>query len=483
MSRQILAIDIRNEAIAAVLINTGLKNSTIQRYLYVSRNGASGPSPTFQDTLKTICDRLAVDDPTCVVSLPAGQLFFRNASLPFGDDKKIKQILPFELEPVLPVSIDNLVIDYQKSREEQKTEVIAVAVETEKLQSFLSEFHAAAIHPQLVVPGSFPLVLTLLEHEKQMPEQALLLDVDHHTADLYILVQGHIAMVRSLTSGIINETRAEAFALRLRQTAVAFADSVGMTFSPDLVYLCGPAIDTVETQNLIAAAMELPTKIVDLCAYLPRIEAGADVQDWKPCLADNALAMALLEAESKPCPTFHRTSSPLRNYWRLYSPFIKGPAILFTAVMLLGLFGVWVEGRFLQKRVDALDRQLVESFETTFPGARPIKGIPVVEQMKSKLKAAQGDRVDPSFHVSKVRAIEVLRAISESIPKEIDVVIRNMVVDTDDVTLAGDATAFNTVDEIKNRLAGIAFFKQVTIASANMDKSGKIVKFKLKIDL
>ena len=483
MSRQILAIDIRNEAVAAVLINTGLKNTTIQRYAYVQQNGSSEEAPTIQTMLKTIYENLAADDPTCVVSLPADQLFFRNTSLPFSDDKKIRQILPFELETVLPVSIDNLVIDYQKGLEEQRTEVVAVAIEQEKLQAYITELQASAIHPQLIVPCSFPLVLSLLEHDQQMPAHALLLDVGHHLADLYLLVDGRIAMVRSLPSSIENESKSEAFALRVRQTLAAFGDNTAMDFSPGMVYLSGPAIDAVETRKLIAASLDLPTKMVDLCAYLPRIEAGAEVQDWKPCLGDNALAMALLEAESKPCPTFHRSSSPLRNYWRLYSPYIKGPSILLVAVLMLGLFGVWLEGHFLQKQIDALDSRMVQVFESTFPGARPIKNISIADQMASKIKAAKGSSVDPTLGVSKVRAIDILKAISESIPKEIDVTINRMVVGGEDVTLAGNAAAFNAVDDIKNRLSGVPVFKHVTIASANMDKSGKIVKFKLKIDL
>lgn len=67
MSRQILAIDIRNEAVAAVLINTGLKNSTIQQYTYVRKNGTSEPAVALQAALRTIRDHLAADDATCVV--------------------------------------------------------------------------------------------------------------------------------------------------------------------------------------------------------------------------------------------------------------------------------------------------------------------------------------------------------------------------------------------------------------------------------
>jgi type II secretion system protein L len=483
MSRQILAIDIRNNAVAVVLLNTGLKNSTIQHCAYTAVNGSSKSTESIFDTLETLFEGMRVENPTCVVSLPSAQLFFRNTSLPFNDDKKIRQILPFELEPVLPVPIDSLIIDYQKSVDEQKTDVIAIAVEQEKLKAYLADLNTAAIHPQLVVPCSFPLALALLEHEQQIPEQALLIDIDYQSADLYLFLGRQIAMVRSLPSGIETEAKAEAFALRVRQTLAALGDRSTGPFAPAVVYLSGPAMCQAENQKRLAAALELPLRAIDLCTYLPRIEAGDAVQDWTPCLTDNALAMALMEAENRPCPTFHRSSSPLLNYWRLYGSYVKKPAILMAVVLFLGLFSVWLEGHFLEKRVNKLKAQMVQIYKSTFPDTTPLENVPYVEQMRSKLKQARDGRVDPAQNIPKYRTIELLQAISANIPKELDIILSRMVVGDDGVTLSGDAGAFNAVDDIKSRLAKVPLFKQVTITSANMDKSGKIVKFKLKIEI
>ena len=42
---------------------------------------------------------------------------------------------------------------------------------------------------------------------------------------------------------------------------------------------------------------------------------------------------------------------------------------------------------------------------------------------------------------------------------------------------------FNTVDDIKGRLESADIFKSVTISSADLEKSGKRVRFKLKLDI
>ena len=57
-----------------------------------------------------------------------------------------------------------------------------------------------------------------------------------------------------------------------------------------------------------------------------------------------------------------------------------------------------------------------------------------------------------------------------------------MVVGTDNLVLSGNTDTFNTVDEIKGGLEDAEVFKQVTISSADLEKSGKGVRFKLKLD-
>ena len=58
-----------------------------------------------------------------------------------------------------------------------------------------------------------------------------------------------------------------------------------------------------------------------------------------------------------------------------------------------------------------------------------------------------------------------------------------MVVDQEGIQMRGRTDTFNTVDSIKKGLESSEKYKDVVIASANLDQSGKGVRFEIKMDL
>ena len=103
--------------------------------------------------------------------------------------------------------------------------------------------------------------------------------------------------------------------------------------------------------------------------------------------------------------------------------------------------------------------------------------------MRSELKKHRTGSIDVAEDVPQVNTIDILMQLSRSIPKEIDVLFTRLVLGGDGLTLSGETTAFNVVDDIKNGLEQNGMFQAVTIASANMEKSGSKVRFILKLTL
>jgi Tfp pilus assembly protein PilN len=99
------------------------------------------------------------------------------------------------------------------------------------------------------------------------------------------------------------------------------------------------------------------------------------------------------------------------------------------------------------------------------------------------MKAAGDGNIGPDLTGSRVRVIDILNALSQQIPSSADVKINRMVVGADNVVLSGNTDNFNTVDDIKGGLEDGELFKGVTISSADLEKSGQRVRFKLKLDL
>jgi general secretion pathway protein L len=305
--------------------------------------------------------------------------------------------------------------------------------------------------------------------------------LDTDQTNLFALRSGNIETVRNMLSGGGDAATAEALALRARQTIAAWSDMTQDDQEPLTVYTSGPGLEDAGLADRLSRALELEVQKIDLAQWLPRIEMGAEVE-WRPNLMNEALALAILEAEQKPCPNFHRTSSLLRNYWSAYRPYVMVPAILLAVIIVIAASGVLVENYTLGKRVDALDVELEQMFLSAFPDTR-LQGVPPLDLMKSKLKELKKAGTGSEKSVVQTRSIDVLLQLSRLIPDTIEVTLTRMTIAPDEVMVAGETAAFNIVDDIKSHLEKSEFFKRITIASANMDKSGKRVLFKLKIDL
>jgi hypothetical protein len=150
-------------------------------------------------------------------------------------------------------------------------------------------------------------------------------------------------------------------------------------------------------------------------------------------------------------------------------------------VLFLALGGILLENHSLRKRVNSLDAQIVDVFKSAFPETQPLND--AVSHMKSKMKEIQANAPGPIREGAQTRSVDILNEISRLIPKEIDIHFTRMVIGSDSVTISGKTSAFNVVDDAKGRLEQSEMFKEVEIASANMDKSGKTVSFKFTIDL
>ena len=481
MSRQILAIDIRNSAIAAVLINAGLKSSAIQSCAFVPFGDASEEPERLQKALATLKEQINSSDVNTVVALPADKAIYRSVHIPFKEDKKIRQVLPFELEPTMPWPIDELVIDYQKPSRQDHNGLLAIATEKRLLQNTLELLVNSQLKPQLVVPGAFPLVIGLMSWEEHFPDQALILDVDTQMTTLFAVMEGQIVLVRSLPAKIDSKSAMETLALKIRQTLTAFAETNAVEYSPTRTYFSGPIVRNDATAKGLAEILNLDAETLDLRQHLPKVETVGDLDSWHSAFMDNALALALLEAEGQACPNFHRSSSQLRNYWINYRPYVMGPAILAAVVLIMGMASVLIDSHMLQKRVDQINAQIEDTYRAAFPDEKKITD-PLL-QMQGKIKELKKNALEPNQGGTQVPSIDILYEISQRVPKDIDVVFTRMEVVTGAVTISGETAAFNVVDDIKGRLEKSDLFKQVTISSANMDKAGDKVRFRLKIDL
>jgi general secretion pathway protein L len=112
MSRKVLGIDIRNRSLSAVLLNSSLREYRVDDYLHLPFSDPADPDKGLEAALETLKEKMDLTGSDYVVSIPAGLFTFRNLQVPFNNSKKIRMMLPFELEPTLPYAVEDLVVDF-----------------------------------------------------------------------------------------------------------------------------------------------------------------------------------------------------------------------------------------------------------------------------------------------------------------------------------------------------------------------------------
>ena len=480
MSRKVLGLEIRETAIAAVLLDSGFKGSTLVDHVYTPIPADSDTDEGLSKALAVVMEKLKPAGATCILGIPTTFISFRNLSVPFTDIKKIRQVLPFELEPTLPMPVDELVFDIEAVKQESGQALLAFIAEKERLDRYLKQLEAIGLHPVLVTPGGYA-ATRIMTNRVDPNADFLFVDTDdtHHT--IYAVSEGHVRMVRTLPVGAGGYPVMRSMEMAIQRTFSALQENMGIEVNPSMVFSMGPQSQMIEGNGNKPELMGVPVQSIAAIRTFPKLSGAMETPEWASGHLDVALALALMETEAVGGINFSTRRSTFQHYWGEYRRSIIVSATLILFVVTAALAGQFLRLNANERRLADLDQQIVAVFKSTFPDVARI--VDPLQQMQIKIKEAGKDGIGPDLAGTPVRVIDILNALSQKIPDSVDVAINRMVVGKDNVMLSGSTANFNTVDDIKGRLESADAFKDVTISSADLEKSGKRVRFKLKLDI
>jgi type II secretory pathway component PulL len=484
MSRKILGLDIRSDAVSAVLVRSGIKKTVIEAHEYVSLTDHPDSEIGLASALETIVGKLDISGSICVAAFPADQVSYRNIKVPFKGQKKIMKILPYELEPSFPFQVDDLIIDFHTmnlSDHDNQTELIAVAVEKSKLQSYLDTLAGFNIDPEIVTVGGFPSV-RCLTNLVDIRKDVLFIDLDGHKASVFVVLSGEVCLIRSFPWQFkANLSNEESLAANIKRTLFAFEEVYGSDFQPEGILITGSGFPGVDFEQDLTQLMEIPVKQTDLIRDTGIIKQPVSTHLWNPHQMDNALSLALIEIEG--IDTFNFRTGPFstQKFWGEHKKSLIKTGVLMALVLLLAFSNLILDSYFMEKKLNRLDDQITHAFTSTFPEVKKI--VDPFQQMQMKMKEAREKALLPGETGTYIRTVDILNDISKFITKETDVKLTRLVIGPENVTLSGNTDTFNSVDGIKSGLEQSESFKKITISSANIDKSDNRVRFKLKVQL
>jgi len=438
---KIVGLHIEKGRVAASIVEKGLRRTE----LVSSFSQAFTSDVELSDILKEKAKDWAGGRIVC--SIPGNRFSQRMAQFPFSDRARVEKALPFELEDSVPFALDDVVLDHlvldrtEKSKDKKKeTSVLGIMLQKTFLQQHLGLLAASGVDPQAIVPS----YVGLYYIAKMLPGEGMTVLI--HGNDLCFKVGNTVQACRNI-SGV-------QAAGRLRQTIKSLELEFG---------------GTIEKAFLLAPNDAVSAELADINIVAEQVKP-----DFHGKKVDEpvSLGLALSEEVNFRKGAFAYRLADTGSRKRKYTLIIAGA----TAALLI-CANLGVKYYLVQSSYNKLDKEIREIYRQTLPDSKTV--VDPVRQLRTRLEEAK-----KKFGVlgSGTSALDVMKAVTEGIPKEIRVSFQDFALEGDRLKLQGEAVSFESVDKMKAELQKSPLFAEVNVLDTRMGVENK-VKFRFEMKL
>ncbi|MDD5434017.1 MAG: pilus assembly protein PilM [Nitrospira sp.] len=203
MARKIVGIDIGSHSIKVVL---GRERFGKIEILQAYQKPVIGEGT--QELISSIIRENHISHDVVVSSVPGNTVSVHYLHLPFTDESRIGQVVPYEVEGLIPFSLDEMVIDQfilsksngTNGKGPQGSSVCAALINKGILQDHIDTLKASHIEPRVIELESLALYQTFMEWHKTEDTVAVL-DIGASRSNLCIISKAKPVSVRTFNRG------------------------------------------------------------------------------------------------------------------------------------------------------------------------------------------------------------------------------------------------------------------------------------------
>ncbi len=472
MTERILSLEISTDSVRAAVAERSWNSFAVVGAFEARR--APGESD-LSAAIRRLLEQTGTPD--IVISAFPGELVAKRLlTLPFHDRRKLEQAVPFALEEHLPFAVDDAVVAFVSvGRENGGERVLAAMARKADLSAHLELLARAGLDPKTVTLSALTLAALLTGANTETTRPHLLLDMEQERISLLMLgAGGAVQAVRTIPCGPEAQNgnggpegaMAKVIAAA-RQTMLAR----GGDAEPPEVILTGELGMMPAVQKQVSAALALNVRGCD------RVALPAPLEGLTPEWMRFASCVSMLLGETP------RAAASLINLRRGEFAFrgrrsdlttLRKPAIVAIAVFALALLHLTLGTANQFRQLRFLERQIVSSAAPAL-GAHPKPNVKAalisgIADMHKRLRMMGGSRGSP---------LEILLAVSHSIPSNLSIDLNDMLIDEGGVKVSGTADSFATVDQLKKALGSNDTFGDIQVTDAKAGTDASKVEFRL----
>lgn len=366
---RLLGIDIDKTVVRAALVRTSFKKQEIVRVIEIPI--ATGLLPasamvseppnqqaSIADALRSILQELGQSVDSVAIAQPGADTSIRLIELPAAAAKRIDDVLPFEVEPVLPFPLEESVLDYDLlSRTPTSLKLLVSAARKSAVAAALAPFREVGLDPRLSVPSSVALEgLAAFIPRLTGPSPVLLLALGEDTTDLCFVQNGKTVFARTLSVGFsCFPDQATKLTRELMQTLVAFRATGGDELTELL--LVGEGANSPGIGPWLSSSVGVPVNVLAENNIQPECARAVALAGF---LAKSGKRTGFLHGEFAP----KRTIGAIRQ---------QAPLIAICSAAIVASFGIsiWAKYAIISEERERLETALSEATKAAFGEATP----------------------------------------------------------------------------------------------------------------
>lgn len=246
---RILGFEVSKTNVHATQIYCKGRDITVEKY-YDAVIETANPN-NYQEyassAIKNILDQAPSYD-SIICALPSSQAIFKELKLPFIGLETIRKVMSYEVEPLLPFTINDAVIDGIVTKEipqERSSEILIAAVQNQYMAQHLALFEAAGAQPEKVTLDLFAMygLYRLIPAYIQEPGGVVLLEIELESTRMAYIYDGQLRFIRTLPKGLLNQ-------------ATSVAKSLGISEQDALDAITRYGLETDHDQKYVGALRE-----------------------------------------------------------------------------------------------------------------------------------------------------------------------------------------------------------------------------------
>ena len=505
MPQTVLGLDIGLNTIKAVVLTSkGLTGGRILAARTLDINACGG----IEETLKKLAENKIFSNIPVCISLPLTDIMFRQVSLPFRDDNKIRKTLAFELEPLIPLPIEEVVADYLMI---PRDGLLVAAITKKSIREWIEKVEGNLGEVSII--DASPAALAAQIINKRKPAVCgIILDIGYDSTTAAFYEDDAIVHVRPLAFGGENITAAITANLSVDRDKAeelkinADYSSVSAAASEVCRNFCSELKNTIEYMKLNGVLQNEPAQIIITGGGSLFIPLKKELEDYfsspvevldlvrskeleieetirsqfNPQIMNTAIAAAMRISTGQKSFNFRQGEFVAKNSGFNFKEQLKWAVVVSGIIIFLAIINQLADYVLKTQRLNNIKKQITQIFKKDFPEAGNM--IDPVQQLKTKLA---GNKKTLGFYegLPEVTTVDLLKEISGMVSPSLNIVITDLNYENGIVLMKGEAKTIDDVSTIKNEFLKSRYFKTVTMGSTSLAKDGGKVDFNLRIEV